>query len=98
MSAVKQNEMLSASVPVHIYQKLTEAASLIGATINQFLIQSAVEKADAILEGERVINMTKRDAEVFFGAVENPPPINEKLRLAMQAYQEAFPNAENRGT
>lgn len=98
MAAVTQNEMISANVPIHIYNQLTEAASLIGATISQFLIQSAVEKAEAILERERVIKMTKQDAEVFFDAIENPPPINDKLLMAMQAYQEAFPNAENRGT
>lgn len=51
----------------------------------------------AILERERVIKMTKQDAEVFFDAIRNPPPINHKLLMAMQAYQEAFPNAENRG-
>lgn len=96
--SVQQNEIVSARIPIHLYNKLTEAASLIGATINQFLVQSAVEKADVILENEQIIKMTKRDAELFFDAVENPPPINHKLLMAMQSYQELFPNAQNRGT
>ena len=98
MSVVKQTERVSARIPLRVYEKLTEAAQMIGATLNQFLIQSALEKADQILEQERVIQMSKRDAKVFFDAVDNPPPINEKLLEAMKAYQEAFPNAENRGT
>ena len=98
MSVVKQTERVSATIPLRVYEKLTEAAQVIGATLNQFLVQSALEKADQILEQERVIQMSKRDAKVFFDAVDNPPPINEKLLEAMKAYQEAFPNVENRGT
>jgi len=98
MSVVKQTERVSARIPLRVYEKLTEAAQVIGATLNQFLVQSALEKADQILEQERVIQMSKRDAKVFFDAVDNPPPINEKLLDAMKAYQEAFPNVENRGT
>jgi len=98
MSVVKQTERISARIPLCVYEKLTEAAQVIGATLNQFLVQSALEKADQILEQERVIQMSKRDAKVFFDAVDNPPPINEKLLEAMKAYHEAFPNVENRGT
>jgi uncharacterized protein (DUF1778 family) len=97
MSVVKQTERVSARIPLHVYERLTEAAEVIGATLNQFLVQSALEKTDGILEQERIIQMTKRDANVFFDAIENPPPINEKLLEAMKTYQEAFPNVENRG-
>jgi uncharacterized protein (DUF1778 family) len=98
MTAVKQTERVSARVPQKVYKKLLEAAGVVGATLNQFLVQSAIEKADQIIEHERVIKMTKRDANVFFHAVEGPPPINDKLLEAMKAYQEAFPNVKNRRT
>ena len=76
---------------------MTETAETIGSTLNQFLVQSALEKADQILEKERTIQMTKRDAKVFFDAVENPPPINMKLMEAMKSYQKAFSNVKDRG-
>ncbi len=98
MSVVKKTERVSARVPVQIYEKLLEASETIGSTLNQFLVQSAIEKADQILEKERVIHMTKQDAKIFFDAVENPPPINEKLLEAMKSYQDAFQNVKNRGT
>ncbi len=98
ISDVRQTERVSARVPAHIYEKLMEAAGMVGASINQFLIQSALEKAETIIERERAINLTRRDAEFFFNAVENPALINEKLSKAMQSYNEAFPDAENRGT
>lgn len=97
MPVVKHNERISARVPDHVYRKLLEAAEIMGATVNQFLVQSAVEKAEAVLERELVIEMTKKDAKVFFDAVENPPPVNEKLAIAMKAYRKSFPNVENRG-
>ena len=98
MSAVKNTERVTARIPLRVYEKLTEASQMVGATLNQFLVQSALEKADQVLEKERIIHMTKRDAKAFFDAVENPPPISEKLLQAMKSYQEAFPNVENRGT
>jgi|TARA_B100000809_G_scaffold39487_1_gene34568 uncharacterized protein (DUF1778 family) len=98
MTAVKQTERVSARIPQHVFERLTEAAHVVGATLNQFLVQSALEKAEKLLEQERVIQMSQRDAELFFETVENPPPINKKLLEAMDAYQENFPNVENRGT
>ncbi len=83
---------------MRVYDKLLEAAGMVGASVNQFLIQSALEKAESIIERERAINLTRQDAEFFFNAVENPGLINEKLCEAMQSYNEAFPDAENRGT
>ncbi len=41
--------------------------------------------------------MSKRDANVFFDALGDPVPINNKLLDAIKAYQEAFPGVENRG-
>ena len=98
MTAVKQTERVSARIPQQAYERLTEAAQVVGATLNQFLVQSALEKAEKLLEQERVIQMSQDDAKLFCETVENPPPINKKLLNAMTVYQETFPNVENRGT
>ncbi len=98
MPIIKETERVSARIPHNVYEKLIEAAETIGATLNQFLVQSALEKADRILENERVIKMSKRDAKVFFDALEDPPPVNKKLLDSIKEYQEAFPNAEIRRT
>jgi len=67
----------------------------VGATLNQFLVQSAIEKAQTVIENERLIKMTTRSANTFFDAVENPPAPSEKLKDAMRAYKGSFDNAEN---
>lgn len=77
-------------MPHHVHEKLTQAAELLGATLNQFLIQSALEKASTVIEQERVLSMTLKDAEVFFEAVENPPLPNEELIKAAKAYESEF--------
>ena len=95
MPISKENQRVSARVPAHVYNTLAQAADLIGATLNQFLVQSAFEKAQTVIENERLIKMTTRSANAFFNALENPPPPNEKLKHAMKAYKGSFDNAEN---
>ena len=95
MPISKQTERVSARVPAQVYQTLTQAAEIAGTTMNQFLVQSALEKARIIIEKDRVIDLTVRSANVFFEAIEKPPAPNKKLKEAMKAYKEILLNAEN---
>lgn len=79
-------------MPYHVHEKLSEAAELLGASLNQFVIQSAIEKANVILEQERVLQLTLKDAEVFFEIIENPPLPNSTLTGAAEAYKKEFGN------
>ena len=77
-------------MPYHVHEKLVHASEILGATLNQFIIQSALEKAQEIIEQERVLNLTQRDAEVFFEAIENPPQPNKELVKAAMEYKRVF--------
>ena len=79
-------------MPYHVHEKLAQAAEVLGLTLNQFVVQSALEKAHTIFEQERILHMTLKDAEVFFDALENPPPPNEALIKAAQEYKAEFDN------
>ncbi len=83
-------ERIPARMPTAVYERLAEAAQLVGATLNQFLVQSALEKADAIIERERVVSLSKAAAETVFSLIENPPEPNERLRSAALKHKEAF--------
>jgi len=74
---------------------LAQAAELSGATVNQFLVQSALEKAQKVTERERFIRMTTRSAGLFFDALENPPEPNEKLKHAIKEYRGSSDGAED---
>jgi uncharacterized protein (DUF1778 family) len=65
-----------------IATKLQAAADLTGATLNQFLIQAVIEKADKIIDHERTIYFSREDAALFIKMLDNPTPTNLALKKA----------------
>lgn len=87
-SAVKQSadERITARIP-HANRLIIErAAAVCGATLNQFIVQSALDRAGEILEREETLRLTARDATTFLDALDNPPPLSEKLNAALKAH------------
>ncbi len=87
MDTIK-NERITARVSEQVKATLNVAADLMGATLNQFLIQAALEKAENIIEKDKVIYLSNKDAETFFSALDNPPQPNRKLKNAFNNYKE----------
>lgn len=85
-----KTERISARVPEHVFETLTRAAELVGATVNQFLVQSALDRAQRVIEEENIIRLNAESARRFFDAIENPPSPNEKLLAAFRAHKERF--------
>lgn len=88
MSTLEAKTRVSARVPENVHETLAEAAALVGATLNQFVVQSALQKAREVIERARIIRLTEKDADVFFEALENPPEPNEALKAAAQRHRE----------
>jgi uncharacterized protein (DUF1778 family) len=84
---VVNNERITARVSEQIKETLIAAADLTGATLNQFLVQSALEKAENIIEKDKLIHLSNKDAQLFFDMLENPPEPNEKLINAVKNYK-----------
>ena len=89
MAAMQNNQRVSARVTPEVYETLSQAAELTGATLNQFIVQSAYEKAQEVIEKERFIRMTSRSASTFFDALDHPPKPTPKLRKAATLYRAA---------
>jgi len=70
----------------HVLDKLEVAANLVGATLNQFVVQAALEKADKVIESESTIIMTRRESLRLLELMDNPPPRNEKFLQAQARY------------
>ena len=87
--ATKKTERITARVSAEIRNRLIEAASISGATLNQFLVQAAIEKAQSVIEKERVVRLSYKDAETFFNAIENPPKVNDKLKAVIKKYKKS---------
>lgn len=87
MPRTQNNQRVSARVAPKVYETLSQAAQLTGATLNQFIVQSVYEKAQEVIENERFIRMTSRSASAFFKALEQPPEPTPKLRKAARQYR-----------
>ncbi len=85
MATLTENrDRITARVSQPIATKLQMAADLVGATLNQFLVQAAVEKADKIIDHERAIHFNQKDAALFIQMLDNPPPPNAALKRAFE--------------
>jgi uncharacterized protein (DUF1778 family) len=73
-------------------ERIATAATLTGATINQFVLQAALEKADLVIERERGIIVAEADAAMILALLENPPAPNEKLAALLASYKEKVDN------
>jgi uncharacterized protein (DUF1778 family) len=90
MARAIAEERIPARMPLAVYNRVVEAAQAVGATLNQFLVQSALEKANLVLEQERIINLTTASAKTVFDLVENPPVPSERLKAAMKRREEVL--------
>ncbi len=70
----------------HVLDKLQVAADLVGATLNQFVVQAALEKADKVIESESTIVLTRRESLRLMEMMENSPPRNEKFLQTQARY------------
>ena len=84
MAITKTEERIPARMPHDVYERIAEAAKSIGATLNQFIVQSALEKANDIIERERTLNLSTQAAKTVFDLLENPPQPVGQLKKALQ--------------
>ena len=75
-------------MPHEVYERIVAAAHTVGASLNQFLVQAAIDKANEILERERIISLTSKDADTLFHLIDNPPEPNDHL-IAIMNQREA---------
>jgi uncharacterized protein (DUF1778 family) len=83
-------------VPKNVQARLQEAADLVGATVNQFVLQAAIKEAEEVIDRERVIRLSKRDSARLLELLDNPPPPNARLRRALERREEFLSGRPNR--
>jgi len=85
---------LTTRITDHVQEKLQVAADLVGATLNQFVVQAALEKAEKVIESESTIVLSRRESLRLLEMIENPPPRNKKF-LQAQARHRRMKNASS---
>lgn len=90
-----RQERVGARVSADVYETLTRAAELMGATVNQFPVQSALKEAQAVIEREQTIRLSRRDCERLLDLLDQPPAPNAALAAAMLRYRSLRADADH---
>jgi uncharacterized protein (DUF1778 family) len=77
---------ITARVPQEVQDTLQKAADLQGATLNQFVVQAALNEARRVVERERLIELSGGDAAFLLKLLDEPPAPNARLAQALQRH------------
>ena len=83
-----KSERLAARATRKQKATIQRAAQIAGRSITDFLVDSALAMAEKTIRGQQVLELTQRETEAFFAAVENPPVLDEKMREAAKWHGE----------
>jgi len=84
---LEDKSRITTRVPAELRNTLEQAAQLQGATLNQFVVQSAFQEAQRVVERETVIRLSRRDAQKVFSLLDRSPKPNARLIEAVKAYR-----------
>lgn len=66
---------------------IEKAADALGLTVSSFMLQNSIKAARRELAEVETIHLSRRDSEIFFNALLNPPPPNEAMKAAFKNYE-----------
>lgn len=75
---------ITARVTDGMRDTIEQAAELLGATVNQFVVQTAYLEAQRVIERESVIRLSQKDAHKILSLLDNPPKPNKRLKEAVK--------------
>jgi len=86
---MSKTERFDTRLPANQKELFLKAAALAGyKNLSDFIINSAQEKAQEILEEEKVLRLMDEDQKVFVDTLLNPPTPNKKLLTAAKKFTE----------
>ncbi len=78
---------ITARVSDSVRDTLEQAAELLGANVNQFVVQTAYVEAQRVIERESVIRLSQKDAHKVLALLDSPPKANKRLKDAVKTFQ-----------
>ena len=81
-----KTERLQARVNPETKSLIEKAALLRGVSVSDFIINSAYDAASETISSHEVLHLNKRDSELFFEAITNPPEANSAFKKAAKNY------------
>lgn len=84
----RKETRLVARTSTEVQEVIQRAADYSGATLSQFLIESAMEKAHDVIQRTESLHLSMDAADSLLAALENPPKANSKLLRAAKRYRD----------
>ena len=84
-TAVDDNQRMNLRVRPEVKARLVRAAALRNTDLTNFVTQSALREAEAVIHEAEVIKVSERDYMRILELLENPPKPNAKLKAALAA-------------
>ena len=84
-AAVDDNKRMNLRVSPEAKAKLVRAAALRNTDLTNFVTQTALREAEAVIEAAEAVKLSERDYKRILDLLENPPAPNAKLRAAIAA-------------
>ena len=84
-AAVLDNNRMSLRVRTADKEKIMRASALSNTGMTDFIVRTAVEAAEQIIERADRISLSTRDWQTVIDALENSPPLPEKMLAAARA-------------
>lgn len=89
MSNTERKDLrLVARTSTEIQEFIQRAADYSGATLSQFLIESAMDRARNVIEKTETLHVSMVGANALISALNTPPKANNKLLKAAQGYKD----------
>jgi len=90
MSAITDTRQERINLRLHqnAKQMIERAASFEGKKVSQFILASALARAEKTIHEYEVLTLNTKDSEAFFDALAKPVQFNEALNKALQSHNQ----------
>ncbi|WP_454888831.1 type II toxin-antitoxin system TacA family antitoxin [Sphingobium indicum] len=84
-AAIDDSKRMNLRISSDVKAKLVRAAALRNTDLTNFVTQTALREAEAVIEEAEVIRLSDRDYKRVLELLENPPRPNARMRAAIAA-------------
>ena len=89
MPTAAKHERLQIRLDAHAKDVLQRAAGYRRKALSQFVLGTALEEAERVIQEHEVVTLSGADWQAFYDALTNPPAPNAALRKAYARYRKA---------
>jgi uncharacterized protein (DUF1778 family) len=87
-NVVETNQRLQIRLSSAKKARIARAAAIQQVNLTQFVTDAALREADAVIERSDHIELTEREYLQIMELLENPPPLNKKMKAAIASLAE----------